>query len=130
MFLIGYIAKIVGKSSRGDDMCTQTIINRREFLNFLGLVDSGTNFLRLDVVLKHFQQRAVCEWTNSVRGTQNITPYFKNIEYNNKEEDGNTDVVFTWNDCIIPLVVGLDKNFTKMFKRNILGLNSKSDNFV
>ncbi len=109
---------------RGDDMCTQTIINRREFLNFLGINVGGMNYSFLDKILEDFQQRAVCKWIDG-RKSNHITPYFKDIKFNTEEDDGNTDIVFTWNDCIIPLVVGLDKNFTKMFKRNILALGSK-----
>lgn len=109
---------------RGNDMCTQTIINRREFLSFLGINASGENYIRMDAILKHFQQRAICEWIDG-RGGENITPFFKNIRFHREETDGDNNIVFTWNDCIIPLVVGLDKNFTKMFKRNILALSSK-----
>lgn len=108
-----------------DNLCTQTILNRREFLNYLDINDSGMNYERLNNTLKHFQEKAVCEWVNTSKGTHNITPYFKNIEYNSIEENGNTDIIFTWNEYITPMVVDLDKNFTKLFKRIVLSLNSK-----
>ena len=109
-----------------DNTLTQTMLNRREFLNYLDInKDSGKNYEILNNVLGNFQQKAYCRWVNKDKKTNNITPYFKNIEYNTQEEQGNTDIVFTWNEYITPMVVGLDSNFTKIFKRNILSLQSK-----
>ena len=109
-----------------DNTLTQTMLNRREFLNYLDInKDSGKNYEILNNVLGNFQQKAYCRWVNKDKKTNNITPYFKNIEYNTQEEQGNTDIVFTWNEYITPRVVGLDSNFTKIFKRNILSLQSK-----
>ncbi len=109
-----------------DNTLTQTMLNRREFLNYLDInKDSGKNYEILNNVLGNFQQKAYCRWVNKDKKTSNITPYFKNIEYNTQEEQGNTDIVFTWNEYITPMVVGLDSNFTKIFKRNILSLQSK-----
>ena len=109
-----------------DNTLTQTMLNRREFLNYLDInKDSGRNYEILNNVLGNFQQKAYCRWVNKDKKTSNITPYFKNIEYNTQEEQGNTDIVFTWNEYITPMVVGLDSNFTKIFKRNILSLQSK-----
>lgn len=109
-----------------DNTLTQTILNRREFLNYLDVsVDSGRNYEILNNVLENFQQQAYCRWVNQEKKTNNITPYFKNIEYNTQEDQGNTNIVFTWNEYITPMVVGLDANFTKIFKKNILSLQSK-----
>lgn len=109
-----------------DNTLTQTILNRREFLNYLDVsVDSGRNYEILNNVLENFQQQAYCKWVNQDKKTNNITPYFKNIEYNTQEEQSNNNIVFTWNEYITPMVVGLDANFTKIFKRNILSLQSK-----
>ena len=109
-----------------DNTLTQTMLNRREFLNYLDInKDSGKNYEILNNVLGNFQQKAYCRWVNKDKKTSNITPYFKNIEYNTQEEQGNTDIIFTWNEYITPMVVGLDSNFTKIFKRNILSLQSK-----
>ena len=66
-----------------DNTLTQTILNRREFLNYLDVsVDSGRNYEILNNVLENFQQQAYCRWVNQEKKTNNITPYFKNIEYN------------------------------------------------
>lgn len=109
-----------------DSSLTQTILNRREFLNYLDVsIDSGRNYEILNNVLETFQQQAYCRWVNQEKKTNNITPYFKNIEYNTQEEQGNNNIVFTWNEYITPMVVGLDANFTKIFKKNILALQSK-----
>ena len=83
-----------------NSLCTQTILNRKEFLNYLDVNTGGTNY----------------EYLNSV--------YFKNISYNTTN-NGNTDIIFTWNEEMTPFIVGLDKNFTKIFKHNILSLQSK-----
>lgn len=109
-----------------DNTLTQTMLNRREFLNYLDInKNSGKNYEILNNVLGNFQQKAYCRWINKDKKTSNITPYFKNIEYNTQEEHGNTDIIFTWNEYITPMVVGLDSNFTKIFKKNILSLQSK-----
>lgn len=107
-----------------DNLCTQTILNRREFLNYLDVNTGGTNYEYLNSVLDKFAMKAYCQWQDPTTKRSNITFYFKNISYNTTN-NGNTDIVFTWNEEMTPFIVGLDKNFTKIFKHNILSLQSK-----
>lgn len=107
-----------------DNLCTQTILNRREFLNYLDVNTGGTNYEYLNSVLDKFATKAYCQWQDPTTKRSNITFYFKNISYNTTN-NGNTDIIFTWNEEMTPFIVGLDKNFTKIFKHNILSLQSK-----
>lgn len=107
-----------------DNLCTQTILNRREFLNYLDINIGGKNYEYLNAVLDKFASKAYCQWQDQNTKRSNITFYFKNISYNTTN-DGNTDIVFTWNEEMTPFIVGLDKNFTKLFKHNILPLQGK-----
>lgn len=108
-----------------DNSCTTTVLNRREFLNYLEINTGGMNYQVLDRVLEDFSAKARCKWFNQENKTNNITPYFTNIEYHTHEEEGNTDIVFEWNDRMTPLIIGLDANYTQMFRKNILSLRSK-----
>lgn len=107
-----------------NSLCTQTILNRKEFLNYLDVNTGGTNYEYLNSVLDKFAMKAYCQWQDPTTKRSNITFYFKNISYNTTN-NGNTDIVFTWNEEMTPFIVGLDKNFTKIFKHNILSLQSK-----
>lgn len=107
-----------------DNLCTQTILNRKEFLNYLDVNSGGSSYEYLNTVLDKFATKAYCQWQDTVTQRSNITFYFKNISYNTTN-NGNTDIIFTWNEEMTPFIVGLDKNFTKIFKHNILSLQSK-----
>jgi plasmid replication initiation protein len=107
-----------------NSLCTQTILNRKEFLNYLDVNTGGTNYEYLNSVLDKFATKAYCQWQDPTTKRSNITFYFKNISYNTTN-NGNTDIIFTWNEEMTPFIVGLDKNFTKIFKHNILSLQSK-----
>ena len=107
-----------------DNLCTQTILNRREFLNYLDVNTGGSSYEYLNTVLDKFATNAYCQWQDPTTKRSNITFYFKNISYNTTN-NGNTDIIFTWNEEMTPFIVGLDKNFTKIFKHNILSLQGK-----
>lgn len=107
-----------------NNLCTQTILNRNEFLKYLDITNGGKNYEYLDIALKSFSSKAFCSWVDPVTNLSNITFYFKNITYN-RTDNGNTDIVFNWNEEMKPFIVGLDKNFTKLLKRAILSLQSK-----
>ena len=98
-----------------NSLCTQTILNRKEFLNYLDVNTGGTNYEYLNSVLDKFATKAYCQWQDPTTKRSNITFYFKNISYNTTN-NGNTDIIFTWNEEMTPFIVGLDKNFTKIFK--------------
>ena len=107
-----------------DNLCTQTILNRREFLNYLDVNTGGSSYEYLNTVLDKFATKAYCQWQDPTTKRSNITFYFKNISYNTTN-NGNTDIIFTRNEEMTPFIVGLDKNFTKIFKHNILSLQGK-----
>lgn len=107
-----------------NNSCTTTVLNRREFLNYLEINTGGMNYQVLDRVLDDFSTKARCKWIDERDNSRNITFYFKNIKYNTSIS-GNTDIVFEWNDKMTPLLVGMDSNYTQMFRKNILSLKSK-----
>lgn len=107
-----------------NNSCTTTVLNRREFLNYLEINTGGMNYQVLDRVLDDFSTKARCKWIDERDNSRNITFYFKNIKYNTSIS-GNTDIVFEWNDKMTPLLVGMDANYTQMFRKNILSLRSK-----
>lgn len=110
------------KNYNEDNLCVTTTLTRTAFLNYLGINDGGKNYSYLNTVLEDFATHSWIKWTDEEHNNE-IVPYFSKIRYNT-DENGTDEVVFTWNLEMKPYLVGLEDNFTELYTKNILALNS------
>nr|CRY96008.1 hypothetical protein [uncultured prokaryote] len=110
------------KNYNEDNLCVTTTLTRTAFLNYLGINKGGSSYTYLNTVLEDFATHSWIKWTDEEHNNE-IVPYFSKIRYNT-DENGTDEVVFTWNLEMKPYLVGLEDNFTELYTRNILALNS------